>query len=325
MGRNVQNWGRLQPRVVSVSQLTSLIEIELPTGAQIPIVRRRLGGSRSGKRVAIVAGIRGDAPEGIRVALLLARFLEAHADALDGTVDIYPCANPLAAERGQRRWPFFDIDLNRRFPGRPDGHPPDQVAHALCQDIRGSDQVIELRGARPSFREVAQAHVRAGDDDAASVAEGANVSVVWMRTPGPAAPTTFPYQFPGSIVLEGGSGNRLTPDISRDLCNGLLNMLSTLGVFPEQSLPFHWATLQRPSRVTDGDVSRVRASRSGLFMPLGSVWGSVEQGDVLGEVIDPASGALLESVCSPVSGRLLAVREHPAVFPGTMVARVVQV
>lgn len=298
-------------------------EVELPSGATVSIVRRRFGNG-AGRRVAVVAGIRGDAPEGIRVAHLLSRFLTAHEPELAGTVDIYPCANPLAAERGERRWPFFDIDLNRRFPGRPDGHPPDQVAHALCQDIRGADQVIELRGARPAFREVAQAHVRAGNPAAAELAEGANVAVVWMRAPGPAAPTTFPYQFAGSIVLEGGSGNRLTPAVGSDLRDGVLNILSSLGVLPEDALPFHWAALQRPGRVTDADVVRVRASRSGLFMPLGTVWAEVAQGASLGEVIDPSTGEPLEEVLSPVAGRLLAVREHPAVFPGTMVARVVQ-
>jgi predicted deacylase len=145
-----------------------------------------------------------------------------------------------------------------------------------------------------------------------------------MRSPGPAAPTTFPYQFTGSIVLEGGSGNRLTPDVGRDLRDGVLNVLTMLGVLSEQNLPFHWAALQRPGQVSDADVVRVRATRSGLFMPTGQVWGVVQAGAPLGEVIDPASGALLESVVSPMDGRLLAVREHPAVYPGTMVARVVQ-
>jgi predicted deacylase len=323
LGEVCKDFLSLNRRTIVVSELTSLIEVELPSGTRVAVVRRRLGGGE-GPRVAIVAGIRGDAPEGIRVAHLVSRFLDVHEDELVGTVDIYPCANPLAAERGERRWPFFDIDLNRRFPGREDGHPPDQVAHALCRDIAGADQVIELRGARPAFCEASQAHIRAGNPAAAALAEAANVAVVWMRQPGPAAPTTFPYQFSGSIVLEGGSGNRLTPDIGRDLCDGVLNLLATLGVLPEETLPFHWAALQRPVLVTDADVFRVRTNRSGLFMPSGTVWQEVEVGDVLGELIDPASGALLETVTSPVAGHLLAVREHPAVFPGTMVARVVK-
>ena len=119
-----------------MSELKSLIEMELPSGDQVSVFRRRYGGGE-GPRIAVVAGIRGDAPEGIRVAHEVASFLQGVEAQLSGTVDIYPCANPLAAEQGSRRWPFFDVDLNRLFPGRANGHPPDRTAHALCQDVRG--------------------------------------------------------------------------------------------------------------------------------------------------------------------------------------------
>lgn len=280
---------------------------------------------RSARRVAIVAGIRGDAPEGIRVAHQVASFLEQNEGRLTGTVDVYPCMNPLGAHRGTRLWPFFDVDLNRLFPGRSEGHPPDRVAHALCQDVAGADQIIEVRGARPAFREAPQAHVRARDQAAAELAMNANVAVVWARTPGPAAPTTFAHQFPGTIVLEGGAGNRLSYGVGRDLSDGVLNMLAATGVLAEDVLPFHWATLQRPVRVTDEAVLRIRATRGGLFLPEGALWAEVEEGDALGAVIDPATGEVLERLSCPARGRLLALREQPAVFPGSMVARLVMV
>ena len=193
----------------------------------------------------------------------------------------------------------------------------------LTEDVDGSDQVIELRGAHPAFTEATQAHVRHRDEDAIQLARGANVAVVWARSPGPAANATFAHQFPGTIVLEGGTGNRLTPGVGHDLTDGALNLLGQLGVVPEELLPFHWAGLQRPIVVTDDEVVRVRASRGGLFLPATSVWNEVEAGGRLGSVVDPVTGVDCEEVTSPVSGRLLAVREQPVVFPGSMVARVV--
>lgn len=273
--------------------------------------------------MAIVAGIRGDAPEGIRVAHEVAGFLEIHEEKFRGIVDVYPCVNPLAAHRGSRVWPFFDVDLNRLFPGKEHGHPPDRVAHALTADVQGADQVIELRGARPAFREATQAIVRAEDAAAAELAMNANVAVVWRRTPGPAAPVTFAHQFPGTVVLEGGTGNRLTAGIGQDLADGVLHMLSILGVLAESDLPFHWAGMQRPLQVTDDQVVRVRTNSGGLFLPSGVPGAEVELGAMLGEVVDPASGATLEQVVAPATGQMLAVREHPVVFPGSMVARVV--
>lgn len=303
-------------------ELKSIIEVELPSGDVTAVMRQRFG-TGAGPRVAIVAGIRGDAPEGIRVAHAVMRFLEEHESQLGGTVDVYPCANPLAAHRSSRLWPFFDVDLNRLFPGRAGGHPPDRVAHALCEDVRGADQVLELRGARAAFREAPQALVRHRDAEAAARAAHTNVSVVWRRRPGPAAATTFAHQFPGSIVLEGGTGNRLTAGVGRDLADGVLNLLSTLGVVGEADLPFHWAGVRRPVEVEDEQVLRVRAGRGGLFLPRGEAWAELEAGALLGTVVDPVTGELREEVRTPADAHVLAIRELPVVFPGTMVARVV--
>jgi len=309
-----------------VSEMSAVIQVELPSGDELAIIRWRFGrGGPGAPRVAIVAGIRGDAPEGTRVAHMVAKALEKCEDRLTGVVDIYPCANPLGAHQGTRLWPFFDVDLNRLFPGKETGHQPDRVAHALCSDIRGATQVIELRGARAAFSEVIHAQVRARDTAAAELAMGANVSVVWSRVPGPAATQTFAHQFPGTIVLEGGTGNRLNNAVGKDLQEGVLHLLTQVGVLADSDLPFHWAAMNRPVAVKDDAVFRVRAERSGLFLPEFGVWSEVEEGEILGTVIDPENGHLLESIMSPTTGRVMAVREHPVVYPGTMVARVVTV
>jgi predicted deacylase len=296
----------------------------MPTGDQVDIVRRRFRGG-DGPRVVLVAGIRGDAPEGIRVAHNVARVLAGCHERLNGIVDIYPCINPLAAHRGLRNWPFFDLDLNRRFPGRANAHAPDLVARTVVDDVQGADQVLEVRGAHSAFAEAPQAQVRAGDAEAAKLACSANVHVVWARTPGPAAPSTFAWQFPNTIVLEGGTGNRLTPEVATVLSDGILNLLNVVGVLPDEDLTFHWAGMNRPTVVVDDQVHRIRADVSGLFLPRHRIWDAVEKDELLGEVIDPISGIQVQLIRSPQAGRILALREQPVVLPGSMVARIVEV
>jgi predicted deacylase len=257
------------------------------------------------------------------VAHIVASHLQEHHDKINGCVDVYPCVNPLAAHRGIRRWPFFDQDLNRRFPGRAGAHAPDQVAAKLVEDLQGVDQLIEVRGAHPAFTEALQAQVRDTDPEAMELARHANVEVVWSRTPGPAAPSTLVYQFARSIVLEGGTGNRLTAGVAESLANGVLNILNVKGVLPDEALPFHWAGVARPRVVGDALVQRVRAEVGGLFLPKLRPWSPVEKGQLIGEVVDPIGGRLLEEIRSPEEGRILALREQPVVLPGTMVARVV--
>lgn len=305
-------------------QLHVLTRIGMPAGDTVKVLRRRFQGGQ-GPRVALVAGIRGDTPEGMRVAHRVCSILEACHETLAGTVDVYPCVNPLAAHRASRNWPFFDQDLNRRFPGNKAGHAPDVVAAALVEDLQGADVILELRGAHPAFSEAPQAHIRRGDQHAAELARSANVHVVWARDASVASAATFAAQFDNVIALEGGTGNRLTPGVGEALTEGVLNVLNVLKVLADEQLPFHWATLRRPSVVQDEQVHRIRASRSGFFLPECGPWDTVAVGDVLGVVIDPSTGALQERVLAPLPGQVLAVREKPVVFPGSMVLRLVEV
>jgi predicted deacylase len=88
-------------------------------------------------------------------------------------------------------------------------------------------------------------------------------------------------------------------------------------------VPFHWAALARPVLANDGQVQRVRTERGGLFLPALAIWKRVQEGEELGRVVDPTTGEVREIVPSPMTGRILAIRELPVVFPGTVVARVV--
>lgn len=303
--------------------LEALCSLQLPTGDEV-VVRRRRFQAGNGPHVAVVAAIRGDTPEGTRVAHVVASHLRAVHERLSGTVDVYPCVNPLAADHGARNWPAFDVDLNRRFPGRADGHGPDLVARALTEAIAGCTQVIELRGAHPAFREETQAHIWAGHAEALDRAMRANVRVVWRRGDLAARVGTLASVVPGLICLEGGVGNRLTAGVGQELADGVLNLLVVLGVLPEDALPFHWAAIQRPLVAGDEDVVRVHAERGGLFLPGGTGWVELEEGDPVGEVVDPTGGDTLEVVRAPVAGRILACREQPVVYPGSLVARMVR-
>jgi len=300
---------------------TSICRIELPTSNEVDVVRRRFRGS-AGPRVALVAGIRGDTPEGVRVLYEVSRLLR-HVAELRGTVDLFPCANPLAAHAGLHRWPFFDVDLNRRFPGRPDGHPPDRVAHALVQRVQGADLVCELRGAYRAFRVMPQAHVRSGDERARELASQANVEVVWERHPSTMAPTTFAAQLDNAIVLEGGAGNRITEGLGDELAAGVMNVLAALGVVDEQEVPVHWAAIQRARVVTDDQVLTVRADHGGIFLPQIVVGADLAVGEPIGRVVDPIAAREIALVVAPVAGRVLAIREQPPVYPGSLVARVI--
>ena len=308
----------------------SIYTIRLPSGGVLPVTRYRFQNG-DGPRVAFVAGIRGDAPEGIRVAFKLIRVLEELEPLLQGCIDVFPVVNPLAAEQGSRLWPSFDLDQNRQFPGKSDGHPPAQLAHALMQELDGVALLVELRGARPGFEELPQAMIQNEHRDLSlfgdgvtllDVARQCNTSLVWCRKSGRSANRTLAYQFAHVIVLEGGQGNRLTSSVGEILGDGCLYLLTRTGVLPEEYLPFPWVAMDDPQVAGDERVNRVRTECAGLFLPSVVLGDVVDVSKEIGIVVDPRTGETVERIVSLAAGTVIALRNQPVVTPGEMVARV---
>ena len=116
-------------------------------GFETPIVSIRNG---AGPRVLCLAGIHGDEPEGQQVASDLIRTIEPGQ--IQGQLIILPAANMPAAVAGARKSPLDGGDLNRSFPGDPDGTPTQRLAHLIETTlVAGSDLVIDLHsGGIPS-------------------------------------------------------------------------------------------------------------------------------------------------------------------------------
>jgi predicted deacylase len=80
----------------------------------------------------IVAGVHGDEVEGIAVVEDALATLQPSRGTLVGV----PVAHPAALAAGTRLGPD-GVDLNRTYPGRPDGSPSERVAHALWSALSG--------------------------------------------------------------------------------------------------------------------------------------------------------------------------------------------
>lgn len=122
-------------RVVPITTLANGLELALT----IHIVT----GTRPGPTVGISALIHGDEFDG----LLIAREVLSTLDPANmrGSVWILGVANPLALEGLSRNTPIDMLDMNRLFPGAPDGWLSEQQAYAIAHGfIDHIDFLIDL-------------------------------------------------------------------------------------------------------------------------------------------------------------------------------------
>ena len=105
-----------------------------------------------GPTVGVSAAIHGDEPISVEIVRRLAGFLDQPDVELRGTVRLLPVANPLAFESNTRHTLVDHLNLNRLFPGDPDGWLTEQLAAKITISfLMGLDAYIDLHagGAFP--------------------------------------------------------------------------------------------------------------------------------------------------------------------------------
>src|SRR2546426_12172822 len=71
---------------------------------------------------------------------------------LIGTLRVVPVSNPLAMEADTRCAPLDVLDLNRVFPGDPNGSHTERLAALLPEHaVQGADVLIDLHGGGSSW------------------------------------------------------------------------------------------------------------------------------------------------------------------------------
>ncbi len=114
-----------------------------------------------------------------------------------------------------------------------------------------------------------------------------------------------------------GIGNRTTRAYGEQLINGILNLMTHLGMWDAPVVP-----VSPPIISSDGHVSFINASCTGIFFPTVEHGVTLTQGQEVGVIAEPLTGTVKEVVKSPATGLLFTLREYPLVYEGSLIARI---
>jgi predicted deacylase len=107
----------------------------LGNGHELSVGVHEVTGSRPGPVIGITGGLHGDEPDTVEFVRCFLEHMRQVSFA--GTIVAVPCANPLAYESRTRNTPVDMIDLNRVFPGDPDGTLTPQLAAKIYEVFAG--------------------------------------------------------------------------------------------------------------------------------------------------------------------------------------------
>lgn len=306
--------------------INDVVSVQLAVNESMVIKKQTLtpenGGN--GKRICIVTGTHGDELEGQYVCYELIRRINENKQLLRGTVDIYPALNPLGIDSITRGIPMFDLDMNRIFPGAEDGAMAEYAASGIVKDILGADMCVDVHSSNIFLSEVPQ--VRISEDSSAELMEYAkmlNTDFVWVYSSATVLEATLAYSLNKrgvpTLVAEMGAGMRITPEYGKQVTDGLFNLMNNLGIWAGEV-----GNVKEPIVSTDGRVSFVNSSSCGVFLPEVKLFGNIEKDGVIGRIVSPLTGSVVETLHAPCRGKVFTVREYPIVYDGSLIARILE-
>lgn len=272
-----------------------------------------------GPKVLLTAGNHGDEWEGQAALRELCRDLRV--EEIRGQILILPSLNLPAAKAGRRTSPIDAGNLNRSFPGSPDGTVTERIAHLVETELLpGCDCFIDLHsgGASLDYLPGALAVLGPAGGRAERLMQlldifGAPISYLYDELLGGGATSTGAADRKGVLKIGselGGRGglSRHGAAIGRD---GVLRLLSSLGSWTGAPPP----RAQAPRRIrVGGPTYYVNAHSDGFFEALADLGEIVERGQ-------PA--ARIHSIETPwEQPRLLHFQEAGLVICQRPIARV---
>lgn len=307
-----------------MGNIEEVLTIELPVGENFRIQRCRYAPTqgKSTKRISVVSGIHGDELEGQYVCFLLGQWLREHPDTIKGTIDIYPAINSLGIDSITRSVPFYDVDLNRTFPGSKNDFLPAQIAHGVVNLMRGSDFAIDIHSSNVFLREIPQVRIAKSQEDVlVPLANLLNIDFVWVHDAVTVLESTFAHAMntigTKTLVVEMGVGMRLGKAYGHQLLDGLLNLMAHEGILDIEPLKVRF-----PIQSHVGEVAYLNASCPGLFVPVIDHCQVIEKGSVVGHIVSALSGEVLDEVIAPIAGILFTIRAYPIVYEGSLLGRI---
>jgi uncharacterized protein len=274
----------------------------IANGHTLELVTHRIqGGAGDGPTLGLIAGIHGDEPLGVET---VRRFVsELEPASFSGRLFVLPVANPYAFQALTRNTTIDMNNLNRIFPGDPNGMVSEQLAHAIVEQIvPNCDYLIDFHsGGNLATVDYVYLH----DDRGLAEAFGCEILFRGPSYPGSLGDYARSNGVP-TIVSELGGGQQLNEHYVQKGLRGIRNVMKKLEMLPGDP--------EVPERqVIVDELIILRPHHGGLMLSeveparLGE---AVPKGTVLGRIVNPYTFEELEVVTATFEPSLLVlVRE----------------
>lgn len=270
-----------------------------------------------GPTVLVLGGNHGDEYQGQIAAMKLARDLTP--EQVTGRILLIPSLNFPAARAATRLSPLDGMNMNRAFPGQPEGSVTSQIAHYLTTVLfPRCDAVIDIHSGGRSMEFIPCSHMHLVPDReqrrkmlAAMLAWNTDFSFLYADIAGSGLlPVEAENQGKVVVTTELGGGEGIPARVHRIAQQGLTNVLRHLGVM--RGAVQTRADMGQPPTLLTQALNRedyLLAPESGVFEVCVDLGAPVRSGDVVGCIHNlERPDRRPEAIVAQSSGYLITMR-----------------
>jgi len=280
---------------------------ELFEGIPVSTPVLAVNGRLPGPTLCLTAAVHGDELNGIEMVRRVMHDLDP--EKLSGAVIGVPIVN-LQGFRGGSRYLPDRRDLNRYFPGNPNGSAASRIAHSFFTEVvLNCDALIDLHTGSFERANLPQLRADLRNPDVVTLTHGFGATVILHSDPAEGTLRDAATKAGiAAVTLEAGGPSELELKEVMHGVKGIETLLNTLGMVKKARL---WGD---PEPVYYRSVW-VRADRGGILLADVSLGSTVRRGDLLGTITDPMNNAST-NLYAPFSGRVIGMARNQVVMPG---------
>lgn len=290
----------------------------------------RVTGYRFGKgekSCCIIGSLRGNEIQQLYMCSQIVRILEKLEKkgeiAHDREILVIPSLNNYSTNLSKRFWCLDNTDLNRMFPGNPEGETTERIAAGVFSEIRQYQYGIQFASFYIPGVFIPHVRMMKTDKENTSLANLFGLPYVVLRTPTSMDQSTLNYNWQCSGTSAFSVYTNATEDIDEHSAEqgvrAVLRFLSRMGIIKYKSHGGYMGTI-----IEEDDMMNVMCTAAGVFHCIKQSGDEVTQGELLAEVLHPYEGEVISRITAPADGIIFFAHKSPLVMENNVAFKMIK-
>ena len=278
------------------------------------------------KAACIVGPVRGNEIQQLYVCSQLVKALkeleQRNCISNNKEILVIPVVNTYSINVEQRFFGPERVDINRSFPGNPQGETTYRIAAALTEQIKDYSYGIQFASFYMTGEFVPHVRMMENGYQNASLANLFGLPYVVLRQPAPIDTKTLSFNWQNEMTAAFSVYTNKNAEIDEksasQAVSAVLRFLTRMGIIKYES---HSGYISHV--LNERDLKNVYSSANGLFRSRLRAGDEVRYGNPMADIIDPYTGEVKETIVAPTDGIVFFAYTEPIVGQYDVVYRLI--